>query len=336
VQKNRLGNTDMQITRLGVGAWAIGGGGWAYGWGPQNDQDSIASIYRALDAGINWIDTAALYGLGHSEEVIGRALHGRGGRPYVFTKCGWTWGTDRALFKSLKADSIRREAEASLRRLQVEAIDLFQIHWPDPNRDLEEAWTMLAALKAEGKVRHIGACNFSVTQIERAQKIAPVATLQCPYSILAREIERSVLPFAAANNIGVIVYSPMKSGLLSGAMTRERIANFPHDDFRRTASQFNEPLLSRNLKLVDLLRFLGQKHGRSPGEVAIAWALNNQQVTGAIVGVRSARQVEGVLGAADLQLSQQELSEIDRFLRDTDNWKLRARALVKRARAAFR
>jgi aryl-alcohol dehydrogenase-like predicted oxidoreductase len=326
----------MQITRLGVGAWAMGGGGWAYGWGPQDDQDSIAAIHRALDTGINWIDTAALYGLGHSEEVIGRALQGRSARPHVFTKCGWTWTVDRALLKSLKADSIRREAEASLRRLQVEAIDLYQIHWPDPNRDLEEAWTTLAALQVEGKVRHIGACNFSVAQMERAQKIAPVATLQCPYSILAREIERSVLPFAAANNIGVIVYSPMKSGLLSGAMTRERMANLPPDDFRRTASQFNEPLLSRNLKLVDLLRSLGQKHGRSPGEVAIAWALSNQQVTGAIVGVRSARQVEGVLGAADLQLSPQELSEIDQFIRDTDNWKLRVRALAQRARAAFR
>lgn len=336
MQKKTLGNTDMQITPLGVGAWAMGGGGWAYGWGPQNDQHSIEAIHRALDSGINWIDTAALYGLGHSEEVIGRSLRGRSERPYVFTKCGWTWTGDGTLFKSLKADSIRREAEASLRRLQVEAIDLYQIHWPDPNRDLEEAWATLASLKEEGKVRHIGACNFSVAQIERARKIAPVATVQCPYSILAREVERSILPFAATKGMGMIVYSPMKSGMLSGAMTRERIANFPHDDFRRSASQFKEPLLSRNLKLVDLLRSLGQKHGRSPGEIAIAWTLSNPHVTGAIVGVRSAQQVEGVLGAAEFQMSRQELNDIDQFLKDTDSWTLRLRALAKRARAAFR
>src|SRR5260370_40980189 len=235
MRTTKLGNSDMQITLLGIGAWAMGGGGWAYGWGPQNDRESIAAIHAALDAGINWIDTAAVYGLGHSEEVIARALQGRGDRPHIFTKCGLTWTSEGKINGTLKADSIRREAEASLRRLQVDAIDLYQIHWPDPDRDVEQAWETLAALKTEGKFRHIGVSNFNVAQMERAQKIAPITSLQPPYSLLTRAIETTSLPFTAAHGIGVIVYSPMKSGLLSGAMTRERVAAFPADDFRRTA-----------------------------------------------------------------------------------------------------
>jgi aryl-alcohol dehydrogenase-like predicted oxidoreductase len=333
----RLGNSDMQITPLGIGAWAMGGGGWAYGWGPQDDQDSIAAIHAALDAGINWIDTAAVYGLGHSEEVIARALQGRSNRPHIFTKCGLTWAAAGEIRRTLKADSIRREAEASLRRLRVDVIDLYQIHWPDPDRDMEEAWEILATLKAEGKVRHIGVSNFNAAQMERAQKIAPITSLQPPYSLLARDIETSILPFAAAHGIGVIVYSPMKSGLLSGAMTRERIAAFPADDFRRTVPHFREPMLSRNLRLVELLRSIGKRHGRSPGEVAIAWTLGNPLVTGAIVGLRSRQQLDGVIGAAEFRLSQSELNEIDTFLKSTDTWGLRARIFARRcAQMIFR
>ncbi len=308
----------------------MGGGGWAYGWGPQNDRESIAAIHAALDAGINWIDTAAVYGLGHSEEVIARALQGRGDRPHIFTKCGLTWTSEGKINGTLKADSIRREAEASLRRLQVDAIDLYQIHWPDPDRDVEQAWETLAALKTEGKVRHIGVSNFNVAQMERAQKIAPITSLQPPYSLLTRDIETTILPFAAAHGIGVIVYSPMKSGLLSGAMTRERVAAFPADDFRRTAPHFREPMLSRNLQLVELLRSIGKKHGRSAGEIAIAWTLRNPLVTGAIVGLRSRQQLDGVIGAAEFRLSQDELNEIDAFLKSTDTWRLRARTFARR------
>ena len=309
-----LGNSDLHITPLGIGAWAMGGGGWAFAWGSQDDQDSTAAIHAALDAGINWIDTAAIYGLGHSEEVVGRALAGRANRPYVFTKCERVWDQDRKIGKSLKADSIRREVEASLRRLNIDVIDLYQIHWPEPEEDVEEGWSTLAALKAEGKVRWIGVSNFNAAQMRRAQAIAPVTSLQPPYSMLSPEIEESILPHAAAHNIGVIVYSPMKSGMLSGKMTRERIAAMPEDDFRRRTAPFNEPKLTRNLELVELLRSIGQRHGRTPGEVAIAWTLRNPTVTAAIVGMRSAAQVEGVIGAAEFHLSGEEIGEIERFL----------------------
>src|SRR5215831_2903807 len=335
MRKSKLGLSDMHITPIGVGAWAIGGGGWAFGWGPQDDRDSIEAIHAALDAGINWIDTAALYGLGHSEDVIARALQGRSSRPYVFTKCGWTWNAAGKLNKSLKGDSIRSEVEASLRRLRLDAIDLYQIHWPDPDAGIEEAWKTLADLKEQGKVRYIGVSNFNVVQMQRAEEIAPITSLQPPYSILARDVERSILPFAAARGIGVIVYSPMKSGLLSGGMTRERIAAFPADDFRRSALHFLEPMLSRNLQLADLLRKMGQKHERSPGEVAVAWVLRNPQVTGAIVGLRSRRQVHGILGATELQLSPEEINEIDLFLKRTDTFSLRARSFARRCAQAI-
>ena len=224
MKTKRLGNSDLFITPIGFGAWAIGGGGWEFAWGAQDDQDSIAAIHEALDAGINWIDTAAVYGLGHSEEVVARALEGMNNRPYVFTKCSMVWNEHREIGHSLKADSIRRECEASLRRLRVDAIDLYQIHWPDPDEEIEEGWATMAALKQEGKVRHIGVSNFNVAQMERAQAIAPITSLQPRYSLLHREIEDEILPFAARENIGVIAYSPMASGLLTGAMTRERIA----------------------------------------------------------------------------------------------------------------
>jgi len=314
MQTKQLGNSDMHLTPIGIGAWAMGGGGWAFAWGPQDDDDSVAAIHAALDAGINWIDTAAVYGLGHSEEVVARALKGRSRKPFVFTKCERLWNERREIGKSLKADSIRREVEASLRRLQLDAIDLYQIHWPEPEEDIEEGWTAMAQLQREGKVRWIGVSNFNVDHLRRAQAIAPVTSLQPPYSMLAGEIEEAVLPYTQQHGIGVIVYSPMKSGLLSGAMTRERIAAMPADDFRRRTPNFQEPRLTRNLELAELLRAIGQSHGRTPGEVAIAWTLRHPAVTAAIVGMRSAKQVEGVIGAADFRLAAEEVREVEDFL----------------------
>ncbi|HYL78779.1 MAG TPA: aldo/keto reductase [Bryobacteraceae bacterium] len=313
MQTKQLGQSGLRITPIGIGAWAMGGSGWAFAWGPQDDHDSIAAIHAALDRGINWIDTAAVYGLGHSEEVVARALEGRSAKPYVFTKCARVWNERREIGKSLKADSVRRELEASLRRLKLDTIDLYQIHWPEPDDEVEEGWTTLAKLKEEGKVRNIGVSNFNADQMRRAQAIAPITSLQPPYSIISPEIEESILPYAAANRIGVIVYSPMKSGLLSGAMTHERVVSLPVDDFRRRTPNFQEPLLSRNLELAELLRAIGKRHGRTTGEVAIAWTLRHPAVTGAIVGMRSAKQVEGVVGAAEFRLSPEELGEIDAF-----------------------
>lgn len=309
----RLGNSDLHITPIGFGAWAIGGGGWEFAWGGQDDDDSVAAIHEALESGINWIDTAAVYGLGHSEEIVARALEGVRDQPYVFTKCSMVWNDRREIGHSLKADSIRGECEASLRRLRVEAIDLYQIHWPDPDEEIEEGWATMAALKREGKVRNIGVSNFNVAQMERALAIAPITSLQPRYSLLHRDIESEVLPFVARQNIGVIVYSPMASGLLTGAMTPERIAGLPIDDWRRSHSDFREPKLNRNLTLVKILETIGQRHGRSPGEVAIAWVLHNQAVTAAIVGARRPEQVRGIVGAGEFRLSPRDLAEIEAF-----------------------
>lgn len=310
----QLGNSDLMITPIGVGAWAMGGSGWTWSWGPQDDDDSLSAIHDALDRGLNWIDTAAVYGLGHSEEVVGRALRSRSQRPYVFTKCERTWDANGKIGGTLKAESIRKECEASLRRLGVDVIDLYQIHWPDPDADIEEGWTEMARLKEEGKVRNIGVSNFNVKQMKRAAAIAPITSLQPPYSMLARDVEETILPYAAKNNIGVIVYSPMYSGLLSGAMTRERIANFAAEDWRLQNPNFREPLLSGNLRLVELLREIGARPSRTPGEVAIAWTLHNPAVTGAIVGVRNPKQVAGVIGAATFRLSSREFEEIEKAL----------------------
>ncbi len=280
----------------------MGGGGWAFGWGPQDDADSISAIRAAIDAGINWIDTAAVYGLGHSEEVVARALQGMTQRPYVFTKCARIWGEDRVIGKSLKRDSVRRECEASLRRLQVDVIDLYQVHWPEPDEDIEEGWSELAKLQQEGKVRWIGVSNFNAAQMARAQAIAPITSLQPPYSLVQREIEESILPHAAAHQIGVIVYSPMKNGLLSGRMTLERIAAFPDDDFRKRSPYFQEPKLSATLALVEDLRPLAARYGCTVGELSIAWTLSHPAVSGAIVGLRSAEQLKGVIQSAKLKL----------------------------------
>jgi aryl-alcohol dehydrogenase-like predicted oxidoreductase len=306
-----LGTTGLEITRIGFGAWAIGGGGWEFGWGPQEDEESIASIHRALEQGINWIDTAAAYGFGHSERIVGRALEGLAERPYVFTKGSLLEGPGRRVVHNLRRDSLMREAEASLQRLGVDAIDLYQIHWPDPAPDIEEGWSALAELKDRGLVRHIGVSNFGVEQLRRIEQIAPVETLQPPYSLVAREIEDEVLPFAERTGIGVIVYSPMGSGLLTGTMTRERIESLPDDDWRKHDARFQEPQLSRHLALVERLKVVAERYDTSPGAVAAAWTLSNPGVDGAIVGFRRPDQVDPLLAAAGLELTGEDLAEIE-------------------------
>lgn len=317
-----LGQSDLKITPIGIGAWAIGGGEWKFAWGPQDDQESIGAIRAGLDHGINWIDTAAVYGLGHSETVVGQAIKGLRTRPYIFSKCSLVWDDSGKISHNLQAASIRREAQSSLKRLRVDTIDLYQIHWPawegNPESaspgSIEEAVGALAKLQAEGKIRHIGVSNFNAQQIQRALSVAPIASLQPPYSLLATEVEVSTLPFARDHQIGVIVYSPMASGLLSGSMTRERIAGLPEDDWRKHSPNFQEPLLSRNLRLVETLRAIGRRHNATPGEVAIAWTLRNPAVTGAIIGVRSAQQVSGIAGAAAVKLSPNDILEIEQGL----------------------
>ncbi len=309
-----LGNSDMQLTPIGFGAWAIGGGDWQYAWGPQDDSDSIAAIHRALDLGINWIDTAAVYGLGHSEKVVGRAVKSSTHKPYIFTKCSMRWHADRSIYNSLKAASLAEEVEASLRRLRVEAIDLYQIHWPNPDGEIEEGWAALERMRQQGKLRWIGVSNFNVEQMKRALKIAPITSLQPPYSMLRRAVEAEILPFAQANGIGVINYSPMVSGLLTGKMTPARAAALPPDDWRRQNKEFSEPRLSRNMRLVELLRTIGSGHGVSPGVVAVAWTLHNSAITAAIVGGRSAKQVEEMAPALNFRLAQDEYDTIGKFL----------------------
>jgi len=313
---HKLGNSDLNITPIGFGAWAIGGGGWAFAWGSQDDNDSIASIREAIDLGINWIDTAAVYGLGHSEEVVGKALEGISRRPYVFTKCGRVWDEKRQIGKRLKAASISAECEASLKRLKVDVIDLYQMHWPEPDDDVEEGWQTMLKLKAEGKVRWVGVSNFSAEQLARAGKFGPVTSLQPPYSMIRPEVEDSILPHCLKHNIGVIAYSPMASGLLTGKMTRERVAAMPADDWRKEKNRhYQEPLLTRNLALVELLHAIGARHGRTPGEVAVAWVLRHPAVTGAIVGARKPGQLKELIGAADWRLTPSEVDEIQVFLK---------------------
>ena len=311
LKTTQLGQTGLEITRVGFGAWAIGGGDWERGWGPQEDERSLEAIHRALDLGINWIDTAAGYGFGHSEEVVGRALPGVAERPFVFTKASLLEGPDRRVLHSLKRDSILREAHASLRRLGVDAIDLYQIHWPIPDEDIEEGWAAFAELKDQGLVRHIGVSNFDVEQVRRIGQIAPVETLQPQYSLIERDIERAILPYTREHEIGVIAYSPMASGMLTGAMTRERAATLPENDWRRHDPRFNEPQLSRNLELVKRLETVAEHHDTTPGAVAIAWTLRNPAIDGAIVGFRSPDQVDPLLDAANLELSEEDITTIE-------------------------
>ena len=310
MRTKKLGNSDLSITPVGFGAWAIGGAGWEFGWGEQDDKESIAAIHRALELGVNWIDTAAVYGMGHSEEVVAAALKTwQGLRPYVFTKCGLRWDEQGYVHRSLSANSIRRECEQSLRRLNVNVIDLYQIHWP--TEDLEEGLGAMAQLQKEGNIRWIGVSNFNVEELRRAQQIASITSLQPPYSLVHRDVEREILPYCRSAGRGVIVYSPMASGLLTGAMTRERAASLSASDWRSRDVEFQEPKLSTNLALVERLRKVGERHGRPPGQVAIAWTLRNPTVAGAIVGARNAKQVEGNVGAAELELTDEEIAEIE-------------------------
>jgi aryl-alcohol dehydrogenase-like predicted oxidoreductase len=310
MKTTELGNTGLEISRVGFGAWAIGGPEYDWGWGDQDDEESIAAIHRALELGVNWIDTAAQYGFGHSEQVVGRALEGLDERPFVFTKGGQPQGPNRTTEQTLKRDSLLRECEGSLRRLGIDAIDLYQIHWPIPDDEIEEGWTTLVELKESGLVRHIGVSNFSVEQLRRAQAIAPVETLQPPYSLLDREAEAEILPFCEQEGIGVIVYSPMASGMLTGRMTRERVESLPENDWRRRSERFQEPELSRNLELVERLKAVGERHGVSPGAVAVAWTLRNPAVDGAITGFRRPDQVEPIMAAAELELTDEEAAEL--------------------------
>ena len=319
MQTRKLGYSDLHLTTVGLGTWAIGGGGWAYCWGPQDDAESIAAIRRALDLGINWIDTAAVYGLGHSEEIIGRALAGRRDEVIIATKCGLVWDKGSTTpYGRLKAESVRAECEASLKRLNVEAIDLYQIHWPHDEEHLEEAWSTIADLIREGKVRYGGVSNFSVEQLKRVQAIHPVASLQPPYSMLRQGIEEELLAYCAANDMGVIVYSPMQAGLLTGKFTKERVANLPDEDWRKGSSAFREPDLSANLALVEKLRPIAERNGRTVAQLAIAWVLRRSEVTAAIVGARRPSQIEETASAGDWVLSEEDVAEIDALLAERE------------------
>jgi aryl-alcohol dehydrogenase-like predicted oxidoreductase len=319
MQTRKLGYSDLHLTPVGLGAWAIGGGDNPYGWGAQDDADSIATIRRALDLGINWIDTAAGYGKGHSEQVVGKAIAGRRHEVSVATKCGILWKPDGSdIYGHLKADSIRREVEDSLRRLNVEVIDLYQIHWPLPDEDVEEGWGTIAELVKEGKVRYGGVSNFSVAQLKRVQPIHPVASLQPPYSMLVRDVEKELLSFCAANDIGVIVYSPMQAGLLTGKFTQERVASLPEDDWRRRSPHFQEPQLSANLALIEGLRPIAERNGRTLSQLAIAWVLRRPELTGAIVGARRPSQIEETVAAGAWKLSKEDIAEMDGLLARRD------------------
>jgi len=311
-----LGNSDLHLTPIGYGAWAIGGGNWEFGWGAQDEGEAIAAIERALDDGLNWIDTAAVYGLGRSEEVVGKALKGRATKPLVFTKCSMRWDANRQIYRSLTKASLQEELEGSLRRLGADAIDLYQIHWPNPEDELDEGWETLAQFQSQGKVRFIGVSNFSVAQMKRVQRIAPITSLQPPYSLLRRDIEKEILPFCHDNHIGVINYSPMVSGLLTGKMTAERVKNLPEDDWRKRSPNFQSPKLERNLALAELLQQIGNQHGVEAGVVAIAWTLRHPAITAAIVGARRPDQVDGVLPAATFRLSESEILRIENWLEE--------------------
>jgi aryl-alcohol dehydrogenase-like predicted oxidoreductase len=311
MQTRQLGGTGMEITRVGFGAWAVGGGGFEWSWGSQDDEDSIAAIHRALELGVNWIDTAAQYGFGHSEEVVGRAIAGLDERPFIFTKGGQPEGPGGATLHDLTRVGLRSELEASLKRLRLDAVDLYQIHWPIPDEQIEEGWAALVELRDEGLARHIGVSNFSVEQLRRARRIAPVETLQPPYSLIAREVEEDILPYAEHDGMGVIVYSPMGSGLLTGAMSRERIESLPDDDWRKRAAPFREPELSENMAVIERLRGVAERHGTTSGAVAVAWTLRNPAVDAAIVGFRRSAQVDHIVGAGDLELDDSDVAEIE-------------------------
>lgn len=316
MQTNRLGWTDLELTTIGLGTWAMGGGGWSFAWGPQDDEESISTIHRAIELGINWIDTAPVYGLSHAEEVVGKALKGLKEKPIIATKCGRVWDEDGNISGCLKKDSIHSEVEESLGRLGIDVIDLYQIHWPIPDEDIEEAWGAIADLIREGKVRYGGVSNFSVEQLKRIHPIHPVASIQPPYSILVRDIEHELLSFCEENNIGVIAYSPMQKGLLTGTFTSERMQNLPEDDHRRRDPMFQEPELSNNLAFVEKLCSVAEKKGRTVAQLAISWVLRRPEVTTAIVGARHPFQIEETVVAGELMLSKEDIDAINILLNE--------------------
>ena len=314
MQTRKLGYSDLNITNIGLGTWAIGGGGWKFAWGPQDDKESIAAIHKAIDIGINWIDTAALYGLGHSEIVVGKAIKDMKEKPIIATKCCRCWDEKRKIFNSLKKESIRSEVEASLKRLRVDVIDLYQIHWPIPDEDIEEGWETIANLIKEGKIRYGGVSNFSVEQLKRIQPIHPIASLQPPYSMLDRGVEEGLLDYCKKNNIGVICYSPMHRGLLTGKFSKERVANLPNDDHRRKNIQFQEPQLSVNLQLVEALRPIAEKNNITLAQLALAWVLRKKEVTAAIVGARSQSQIQETAASGNVKLAEDDIKTIEKLL----------------------
>lgn len=315
MQTRKLGHSDLYLTTIGLGTWAMGGGNWKFGWGPQDDTNSVNAIHAALDQGINWIDTAAIYGHGHAEEVVGKAIKGIRNEVIIATKCGRVWeGDSREIGKSLRANSIRREVEASLKRLAIDVIDLYQIHWPEPDEEIEEGWGTVADLVKEGKIRYGGVSNFSLEQLKRAQAIHPITSLQPPYSMLRREIEEEIMTYCGTNQVGIIAYSPMQAGLLTGKFTKERAAGLPESDWRSRHPFFMEPQLSVNLKAIDQLRKIANEKKISLSQLSLAWVLRNKEVTSAIVGARSPQQIEETAKAGDMSLTNAGIDAIEEIL----------------------
>lgn len=312
MKTRRLGKTDLDLTVIGLGSWAIGGAGWDYGWGAQEESDSLSCILEALNLGINWIDTAAVYGLGRSEEVVGKALK-QWGRPIIVaTKCGLIGDARGKVTPRLKRESIEREVEASLSRLGVDVIDLYQIHWPNPKDDIEEAYETLQDLKAAGKIRWAGVSNFSVPQLERIAEVAPIASLQPPYSLIEPYIEREILPWCAEHGVGVVAYSPLQCGLLTGKVTKEWVAALPNDDWRKTkSSYFKDPDLSRILKWVEELKKIANESDHSLAQLAVSWVLRRPEVTSAIVGARKRGQIAEIVQAAEWELDDGVINQIE-------------------------
>ena len=319
MQKRRLGSTGLELSVVGFGAWAIGGGQWEYAWGPQDDKQSLEAIIKAYECGINWIDTAAAYGLGHSEIVVGNALKELGRDSLIVaTKCGITWDSQGKIARWVSAQQVRREIEASLKRLDIECIDLYQVHWPYPEENIEEVWTAMANIVKQGQAKYIGVSNYNIAQMERAQKLYPIASAQNRYSAIHRDVEKDMLGFCKENNIGVVCYSPMGKGLLSGKMTKQRISEFASDDHRRNDPDFNLPRLDANLKLVDGLNQIARRNGKTTAQLALAWVLRRAEVTSAIAGARKPEQIEETAKAGDWKLDNNDIEEIEYLLKNYD------------------
>jgi aryl-alcohol dehydrogenase-like predicted oxidoreductase len=315
MKKARLGNSALQITKVGLGTWAIGGP-WEFGWGPQDDNDSIKAILESFDAGVNWLDTAPIYGLGHSEEIIAKALKQTSHKPIIATKCGLVWNDKNQRISCLKTKSIIAECDASLKRLGIETIDLYQMHWPTPEEDIEEGYGAMAKCIKAGKVRYLGVSNFVVEQLKRIIKIHPLASLQPPYSMFRRDIEAEILPFCAENNIGVIVYSPLHKGMLTGKFTIKSVTALPADDVRQMSPDFKTPRLEINLKIIEELKSIAKRNGITPAQLAIGWTLRRPEVTAAIVGARRAGQIKETAPASDITLCADDINEIEDLLKE--------------------